>query len=99
MWGVIGYAIHEFSQAATAYAGQTSIADLSLKVLANISVVWTLSLTISGLSITLYLRERSLHRKTRDRLTIRTTELELKIDPKRTSSLLTREGLTREGDE
>lgn len=96
---VIGYSMHEVSLAFIAYAGKASLADLTLRVLANVSIVWTMSLTLSGISITLYVRERRLHRKTRERLTARVTELELKIDPQRTSSLLTSQGTTRKGDE
>ena len=96
---VIGYLVHEVAQAFIAYAGKASIADLTLKVLANVSFVWTMSLTLSGISITLYVRERRLHRNTRERLTARVTELELKLDPSRTSSLLTSRGTTRKGDE
>lgn len=99
MWLAIAYSVHETALTFVAYAGRTSVADLTFKMLANISMVWTLSLTLSGLSITLYIREARLHRKTRDRLTDRITELELKIDPKRTSSMLTPEGLTRKEDE
>lgn len=99
IWSVMGWSIHEIAGVFIAYAGKASIADLSLKVLANVSVVWTLSLTLSGVSITLYVRERRLHRKTRERLTARVTELELKIDPHRSSSLLTPQGQTRKGDE
>ncbi len=96
---VIGYSVQQVAQAFIAYAGKASIADLTLKVLANVSIVWTMSLTLSGISITLYVRERRLHRNTRERLTARVTELELKIDPNRTSSLLTPKGTTRKGDE
>jgi hypothetical protein len=78
---------------------KASLADISFKVLASVNVVWTLSLTLSGISVTLYLRERTLHRRTRERLTARITDLELKIHPTRTSSLLTPQGTTRKGDE
>jgi hypothetical protein len=91
--------VHEVALVFIAYAGKASVADLTLRVLANVSVVWSLSLTLSGTSITLYIRERMLHRRTRERLTARITDLELKIDPKRTSSLLTPQGTTRKGDE
>ncbi len=57
-WLMIGYSIQRLSAVFIAYAGKTSIADLTLKVLANVSVVWTMSLTLSGISITLYVRER-----------------------------------------
>jgi len=99
MWCGIGWCVHEISEAFVAYAGKTSVANLALSILANLSVLWTVGISVSGLSISLYLRERNLHRKTRDRLTDRITELELKLDPTRTSSLLTPEGLTRKEDE
>ncbi len=98
-WFGIGWCVREISLAFIAYAGRTSTASLSFQVLANLSVVWTLSLSVSGLSVTLYLRERRMHRATRDRLTDRTGELERMLDPGRTSSLLTSEGLTRKEDE
>jgi hypothetical protein len=99
MWLGIGWCAHEFAQAFIAYAGKNSLADLTLRVLANVSVVWELSFTLSGISVSLYIRERKLHRDTRERLTARITELELKIDPTRTSSHLTPRGQTRKGDE
>lgn len=98
-WLVIGFGIQRLSAVFIAYAGKTSLADLTLKVLVNVSVIWTLSLTLSGISITLYVRERRLHRATRERLTARVTQLELTVDPRRTSSLLTSKGTTRKGDE
>lgn len=99
MWSVLGWTAHEVAMVFIAYAGKSSVADLTLRILANVSIVWSLSLTLSGVSVSLYVRERRLHRKTRERLTTRITELEIKIDPKRTSSLLTSQGTTRKGDE
>jgi len=87
------------SVATTAFAGRESIESLSVNFLANIKVVWGLSISLSGISISLYFRERAKHRETRERLTGRVAELELKIDPTRTSSHLTAEGLTRKEDE
>jgi hypothetical protein len=96
---VVGWSAHEVARVFIAYAGKASIADLSFRLLSSINVMWSVSLTLSGVSITLYIRERRLHRKVRERLTARITELELKIDSKRTSSLLTSQGTTREGDQ
>lgn len=98
-WIGIGYIARQASLAFIAYAGKESTADLSLSILASLSFVWTASVTMTGLSTTLYIRERTLHRRTRERLAARITELELKLDPTRTSSLLTSEGLTRKDDE
>jgi hypothetical protein len=97
-WAVVAYAIHEISAAFIAFAGKLSVAQLKLNFLAHVSVVWTVSVAVSGLSITLYLRERRLHIKTRERLSREKRELELLLDPNRTSSALTPEGLTRKED-
>lgn len=96
---VVGWSVHEIARIFIAYAGRASVADLTFRLLTSINIVWTVSLTLSGISITLYVRERRLHRRVRERLTARITELELKIDPNRTSSLLTPQGTTRKGDE
>jgi hypothetical protein len=97
-WICIAYLGHLASVTLIAFAGKQSLANFAINLAANIDIVWTVSVSITGLSITLYLRERRLHRKTRERLTARTTELELMIDPNRTSSLLTSKGLTRKED-
>jgi hypothetical protein len=99
IWCGIGWCVHEVSVAAIAFAGKESIENLSVRFLANINVVWGLSISLSGISISLYFRERAKHRETRERLAGRIAELELKIDPARTSSHLTTEGLTRKEDE
>ena len=99
MWIGIGYCVRQVSLAFIAYAGRTSSANMVVSILANVSFVWTASFAVSGLTVTLYFRERNQHRKTRDRLTDRISELELRLDPQRTSSMLTPEGLTRKEDE
>jgi hypothetical protein len=99
LWAGIGYCVHEIAAAFAAYAGKTSYANLAFNFASSISVVWSVTITVSGLSIHLYLRERKLHRATRERLTARITTLEKQIDPGRTSSLLTSKGLTRKEDE
>jgi hypothetical protein len=99
MWSGIGWCAHEVSLGAIAFAGKESIGNFSLSVLANLDIVWSLSISLSGISVGLYFKERAKHRETRERLTGRIAELELKIDPARTSSHLTSEGLTRKEDE
>jgi hypothetical protein len=81
-----------------AFAGRQSIADLKFGFLADIRVVWTVSVAVGITGLALYFREVSLHRQTRERLAARNTELELRIDPTRRSSKLTAQGLTREDD-
>lgn len=99
MWVLLlGYCAHLFAGVMVSFAGRNSDANLALRIAANLNVAVTLSLTATGISIGLYIRERKLHRATRERLTERITKLELKVDPKRTSSRLTSEGLTRRED-
>jgi hypothetical protein len=96
---LVGYCFNQGTTALEAFAGRRSLADLKLGLFANVTVVFTISITLTGLSIGLYLRERGNHRRTRERLTARVKELEIAIDPNRTSSNLTPEGLTRRDDQ
>lgn len=98
-WGGFGYCIHEIGVTVRAFVGAVSLAQLGLSVFANLSFVWSVNIAVSGLSIAMYIRERSLHRKTIERSSTRITALELKLDPRRTSSHLTTKGLTRKEDE
>ena len=98
-WLGIAYCAHEDSGALRAYAGHVSTADISLRILGSFAGTISLSVTASGLSITLYLKERREHRATRERLAAEKEVLEKLLDARRTSSLLTPEGQTRKGDE
>jgi uncharacterized membrane protein len=97
-WIGMAYIARQVSLAFIAFAGKESNASLAFTLMSNVNFVFTGSIAISGLSVSLYLRERMQHRNTRRRLAARITELELKIDPTRTSSQLTEEGLTRKED-
>lgn len=99
IWSSLCYIVRQAALALIAFAGKQSIARLAFALAANISIAWTLCFSVAGLSMTLYVRERGLHRKTRERLTKRNIELEKKEDPNRTSSNLTSQGLTRAEDE
>jgi hypothetical protein len=98
-WIGICFCAHEASEALRAFAGHASTADLSLRILGSFAGVFTLNLSVSGLSISLYLKERREHRATRERLAAEKEVLEKTLDGRRTSSLLTPEGQTRKGDE
>lgn len=54
-WLGIAYCAHEASVALQAYAGHVSTADLSLRILGSFAGTVSLSVTASGLSISLYL--------------------------------------------
>jgi len=87
------------ADAVKSFAGKQSFADLRFGILADIRFVYTVSMAVGAAGAGLYLRERKLHRKTRERLATRITTLEKGIDPARTSSLLTSLGQTRQEDE
>jgi len=59
------------SIAARAFAGQESNASFTLKLLADIRFRWVLTISVSGISLALYLRERNQHQRTRERLSKR----------------------------
>jgi hypothetical protein len=98
-WSGIAYCSHEGSLALRAYAGHISTADLSLRILGTFAGTFTLGISATGLSISLYFKERREHRATRERLAAEKEVLEKLLDSRRTSSLLTPEGQTRKGDE
>jgi len=98
---LFGYCFRQAATALQTFAGHRSLADLKFAfgLFSNVTWAFSINITLSGLSIGLYLRERGNHRRTRERLTARIKELEIKIDPNRTSSHLTSEGLTRRDDQ
>lgn len=97
--GVTCYFIYSGARTFQAFAGKSSIANLALQIAAHINIVITASVALTGLTTGLWANECRRHKNTRRRLTARTEALELRLDPKRESSLLTREGTTREGDQ
>ena len=95
----IAFCFYQISTALRAFAGQTTFASLTLRILANIVVQWSITIALSGISIALYIREKHQHERTRERLTERITKLEIRINSSRTSSQLTPKGRTRKEDE
>jgi hypothetical protein len=86
------------SIAVAEFAGRTSAANLVLQVAAHVNLTVCASITLAGFSMTLYVMEFKRHRKTLERLTARITLLEKDINPGRTSSSLTKDGMTQEED-
>lgn len=97
--GVTCFLIWEAARTLQAFAGRTSVASLIFEVAAKLNATVTASIALTGVSMVLWINECRRHRNTRKRLTERTTALELRIDGTRESSLLTREGTTRKGDQ
>ena len=92
------FLIRETAETFQAFAGRTSVANVILGMAAHLNATVAVSVTLTVTTGLLYALEYRRHRKTRERLTARVTELEKLIDPNRTSSSLTREGMTRSGD-
>lgn len=95
---VLLYAIRKASESLVSFAGKTSIAGLAFKLATELNSTVSVSVTLAGLTSFLYWNEFRRHRKTRERLTARITMLELQIDPKRSSSSLTSQGMTQDED-
>ena len=91
--------VYSISVTMRSFAGQITVASFTLRLLINVFVKWAVTMTVSGLSLALYIREKKQHERTRERLTKRITELEQRFDHARISSLLTSKGRTRKGDE
>ncbi len=95
---VVIYLIHEAATTFQAFAGRTSIANFVVNLAAKLNATVEASVALTGITTGLWLNEYRRHIKTRRRLTERNAALELRLDPKRESSLLTPEGTTRKGD-
>ena len=81
-----------------AFAGKHTDANLVFSVLANLQADRWFAYLFGIVGGGYGLAERSLKRRTIRRLTARTAELELRLDPNRTTSQLTPRGTTRRED-
>ena len=97
-FGTFIFCVREGRIAITAFAGHQSAASLILEIAAHLNITIAVSLSITGLSIALWANEYRRHQRTRERLAARITILEKAIDPSRTSSRLTPQGMTSPGD-
>jgi hypothetical protein len=79
-------------------SGQTTFADIGIKVLGNISISATLAWGVGGTGIIYGWRQRSLRKTTISRLQGRIQYLEQLRDPSRSSSFLTPRGDTNPQD-
>jgi hypothetical protein len=97
---VVIYLIRATADTVKAFAGRTSDANFNFVVAlaAHLNATVVGSVTLTGVTSCLWALEYRRHRKTRQRLTARITDLELRLNPNRTSSQLTTEGTTRTGD-
>jgi len=92
------FCVREGRIAITAFAGRNSTANVIMQVAAHLNVTIAVSIAVTGLATGFWANEYRRHRNTRERLTKRITQLEKHINPERSSSLLTTQGLTSPGD-
>lgn len=93
--GFAGFAVHEASMAIQAFAGKTTDADLVIGfITGGNGITITISATLSLGLLTWGLSERRLRRRLIKQFSERPKELELRLDPNRSSSGLTPDGRT-----
>ena len=81
-----------------AYAGKSTLADIAIRLAAELHIDRALAYLFGSGGILYGLRQRSLRQRNLRRLTPRAHELERRIDPNRTSSGLTPSGTTNPKD-
>lgn len=84
--------------AIAALAGRTTFASIGLSILGNVNVKDSIYIVLTVGGIIYGVGQRQLRRRNIERLTKQTMELEKRLDPKRTSSGLTKRGTTRPED-
>jgi p-aminobenzoyl-glutamate transporter AbgT len=80
-------------------AGQTTIADIGVNILGNFRISTAISYVFMFSGVLYGASERELRKRTVERLAKRISELELQLDPNRSSSNLTSRGDTRPEDQ
>ncbi len=96
--GVCIFFIEQAGMTLRAFAGRTSNANLLLNIASKVSITIDISIAISVAMTGAYLYEYRRHRKTRERLTARISQLETYIDKNRSTSGISTEGTTVIGD-
>jgi hypothetical protein len=81
-----------------ALAGRTTLADIGISFLGNLTFAQTTETILTGGSILWALKERRLRREKTEYFSDRVKKLETMIDSKRSSSHLTTQGTTRPED-
>ena len=98
-WGGLTAIAYFAYRAIDSLAGEATTADIGLGFLTSIKVSTATSWATGLCGVAYGLLQRALRKNTIERLQSRITELESKVDPKRSSSKLTARGDTRPEDE
>lgn len=97
-YGFLAIAFYYSYRMVDALAGKETISNIAFKMITDLKMNQWMAYAIGGCGLSYGLAERSVRKKTVTRLHSRIEELELKKDPKRTSSMLTSTGDTRPED-
>lgn len=97
-WGVFAWIFYCADHIVASLAGKTTSSNIAFSFITDLKMNQFFSYVIGGGGVVYGLSQRSLRRKTTERLHGRIQELETRIDPGRSSSKLTRRGETRPED-
>jgi hypothetical protein len=97
-WGCALGVVRYISVMVVALAGETTTANIAMKILGNFSISQALAWSLSAGSAGYGLAQNKLRKDTVERLQSRIRELEESCDPRRSSSRLTPRGDTRPED-
>ena len=98
-WGFWVFLAWQARLTLTAFAGRATATSLIMALGANVSIAVVASWTATIMFAVWVFFERRLRKGTAERLTMRIKELELVLDRRRSSSLLTTRGDTRPEDQ
>ena len=93
-WGGAVWITYWMFRTVATLAGRQTGADIDVGFLADVKVSTALAWALTSMAGGVAVRERRLRKSTIERLSRRTEELEQRLDPKRSSSALTRRGET-----
>ena len=97
-YGALVACVYFFYRIVGVLAGKTTLASLVMTIVANAKVSDGICLLLTGGGSAYGIAQRQLRRRNIRRLTERPKELELRMDPNRSSSGLTIKGTTRPED-
>lgn len=97
-WGGLVLVSYFWTSAITTLAGKHTIADIGIRMLADVKISEAVAYILGLGGIGYGIGQRKIRRDTIEREHRRVQELERRLDPNRTSSMLTLRGTTRPED-
>ena len=97
-YGSVVACVASVAWALRSFAGQSTVADVGIKFIGNLSISEAMAYALAGGSVLYGVRQQKLKRDTIEKMGKRNQQLESKIDPNRSSSKLTPRGTTPKGE-